>query len=437
LIAAQNLIHGTIPDAISSLVELKVIDFSSNKLSGSVPDSIFNSLKNLIILKLNGNALSGRLSSSVADLGNLRYLYLQDNLLSGTLPSLLFSDTSHLAIVKLNSNALRGDVPDTISEAKHLSILHIQDNSLSGTVSRLPNAPRATGNYHYIADCVADFGEESATIECNDCQICCNSDQECYEQGEQKMSVSAQIGIIVGSIVGLTVLCFFCFYPHQRRKLVQGRPIINRSPMDLCGKGSVYCLLLAGDWSGTALYGFTVFLQLGVFSLFIYSASIEQKMLPLFLTCPPDSDECEDVRTVDPFGWITLAVLMAVYLTLDVVNGFTLVIRSGTLRSPRLLISGSSLVIISVMVVWTSVYYNAKTAVTNTDLIVNAVVVLFVNEIDEHLFVITSGLFPQWTKELYQSAEAFCSELESKSTTSDVIHVESSLDPTSPPISPR
>jgi hypothetical protein len=258
------------------------------------------------------------------------------------------------------------------------------------------------------------------------------------------MNVSVKTGILVVSIIGLTVLCVLCVYPHQRKKLAQGRPIINRSPLDMCGKGSVYCLLLASDWRGTALYGFTALLQVGLFSLFIYeSASREQAMLPLFLKCPPDSDGCEDVRTVDTLGWISLGLLMAVYVTLDVVNGFALVIRSGTLRSPRLLISGSSLVIISAMAVWTSVYYNAATAVKNIDLIVNAVALLSVNELDETVFTITSRIFPQWTKELCQSAEAFCSELESKagspagtsikSTTSTVIHVKRILDPTSPP----
>jgi hypothetical protein len=248
------------------------------------------------------------------------------------------------------------------------------------------------------------------------------------------MNVSAKTGILVVSIIGLTVLCFFCVYPHQRRKLVQGRPLASRSPLDLRGKGSVYCLLLASDWRGTALYGFTALLQVGVFSLFIYdSALIEQKMLTLFLKCPPDSDECEDVRTVYPLGWITLGLLMAAYLTLGVVNGFTLVIRSSTLRSPRLLISGSSRVVISAMAVWTYVCYSATTAVKNKDLIVNAVVLLSVNELDETVFAITSRIFPQWTKELCQSAEAFCSELESKagspagtsikSTTSTGIHV--------------
>eukprot|EP00268_Persea_americana_P057056 TRINITY_DN6805_c0_g1_i10.p1 TRINITY_DN6805_c0_g1~~TRINITY_DN6805_c0_g1_i10.p1 ORF type:complete len:106 (+),score=16.93 TRINITY_DN6805_c0_g1_i10:99-416(+) len=54
----QNLIWGTLPDQISQLSSLKVLDLSINYLEGEIPQSL-SSLSSLQVLNLGKNRFSG------------------------------------------------------------------------------------------------------------------------------------------------------------------------------------------------------------------------------------------------------------------------------------------------------------------------------------------------------------------------------------------
>ncbi|KAG2303186.1 hypothetical protein Bca52824_031837 [Brassica carinata] len=87
----------------------KAIDFSGNKFTGRIPNSI-GLLKKLILVNFSRNAFTGSIPSSLANLTNLEALDLSHNKLSGNIPRDL-ANLSFLSYVDFSHNLLQGPVP--------------------------------------------------------------------------------------------------------------------------------------------------------------------------------------------------------------------------------------------------------------------------------------------------------------------------------------
>jgi len=82
-----------------------------------------------------------------------------------------------------------------------------------------------------------------------------------------------------------------------------------------------------------------------------------------------------------------------------VINGTKLVILSGRGASPfrtriKFLIGGFSLIAASSFTVFASTVYNQAIATTNTDLVANAVIILFIADIDEMTYAFLTTIIP-------------------------------------------
>lgn len=87
----------------------KVVDLSSNKFTGEIPDSI-GGLHGLKLLNLSNNMLTGELHPSLAALMQLEALDLSWNKLTGEVPLQLTQLTS-LSIFNVSYNNLSGPIP--------------------------------------------------------------------------------------------------------------------------------------------------------------------------------------------------------------------------------------------------------------------------------------------------------------------------------------
>ncbi|XP_023749442.1 receptor-like protein EIX2 [Lactuca sativa] len=94
---------------ISTLKLLKIIDLSSNNLTGQMPYEITN-LYDLIALNLSKNALSGEIPQKIGEIKNLLTLDLSRNRFSGRIPSSM-SQMSLLNDLDLSFNNLSGRIP--------------------------------------------------------------------------------------------------------------------------------------------------------------------------------------------------------------------------------------------------------------------------------------------------------------------------------------
>jgi Leucine-rich repeat (LRR) protein len=87
----NNSISGTILEELQGLHNLSYMDSQKNFLSGSIPESLFNSTPLLSYLNLDNNSLSGMITHSIGSLPMLQALGLQANQLSGMVPQAIFN----------------------------------------------------------------------------------------------------------------------------------------------------------------------------------------------------------------------------------------------------------------------------------------------------------------------------------------------------------
>lgn len=118
-----NRIH-TLPDAMSQLTNLMVLDLSENQLT-MLPD-VITQLTNLTELNLSGNQLS-ILPQAISQLTHLHRLYLCSNQLSALPPTI--SKLSNLWTLDISGNKL-SIFPEAITQLTHLSVLDLRANHL-------------------------------------------------------------------------------------------------------------------------------------------------------------------------------------------------------------------------------------------------------------------------------------------------------------------
>eukprot|EP00985_Skeletonema_marinoi_P011371 scaffold5398_cov70-Skeletonema_marinoi.AAC.3 len=153
--ASNNQIHGSLPDSLNFLSELRRFDMSSNALTGELPDfaeSIlslqeldlsnqtigltgpvpeeiwrFQSLK---ILNLSGNKLAGTIPPAIGNMAALEEFDLSNNRLVNAIPSELGQLAGSLKHLRLSNNMLTGSIPSEIGQLQGATVLlKLKENS--------------------------------------------------------------------------------------------------------------------------------------------------------------------------------------------------------------------------------------------------------------------------------------------------------------------
>ncbi|KQK19388.1 hypothetical protein BRADI_1g47990v3 [Brachypodium distachyon] len=132
LYLSDSNMSGSIPQDISNLVGLSILDFSNTSISGAIPESI-GKLANMVQLDLYRTRLSGLIPS----LGKLRSLYLLDlsanYKLNGSIPKEIFMHSLSLSL-NLSYNALSGPIPSDVGKLVNLNQLILSGNQLSSQI---------------------------------------------------------------------------------------------------------------------------------------------------------------------------------------------------------------------------------------------------------------------------------------------------------------
>lgn len=130
LTLANNGFQGLIPQEISNLYNLEVLQLSNNSLSGSIPVGVFN-ISTLNYIFMAHNKLSGILPPTLGSrLPNLKTISLYNNTLPGKIPESI-SNASNLNQISLELNMFTGPIPTSLGNLRLLNCLHLQSNKLT------------------------------------------------------------------------------------------------------------------------------------------------------------------------------------------------------------------------------------------------------------------------------------------------------------------
>ena len=406
----KNLLINFIPEDLFSSHNLEVINLSRNHFKGTIPSTI-GLLQKLQTIKLHQNAFSGSLPVEMFHLTNVQRLELQSNLLTGLIPT----EIRHLkkaTYITLNHNKLQSSIPTEIETLTNIEVLHLHANLLTGVAPHLPQlrllAKQQGQQERYITDCGSPWYSLAAPLSCSSCTLCCNSDEMCQENRVSSFSIEKRAFIFVfGVPIAWGLICFMVYkaidYLNIQLQFLQDL----RDPLQLVDKDSIYVLIFSNTFMGWILFFAVYFLQGSFYYMFLSASIFTKKTSDWQFTfrCPSTSAFCKDESTASAFGWFLFFVVTLFTLSLDYTNSVLQIRKSVISLDLRMFISGSLHLGVTVLALFCSFHYNMALATTNTELIVNAVILLFINDLDEQLMIFLKAFAPKWiemrTKEIH------------------------------------
>ncbi|KAK0584687.1 hypothetical protein LWI29_017110 [Acer saccharum] len=128
---SSNNFTSSIPDDIGNIAFLmQFFSVSNNKLTGVIPESLCNATR-LNVLDLSINNLSGRIPTCLIEMGeNLGVLNVKRNNLYGTIPD-RFPGNCGFQTLSMNSNQLEGLVPKSLANCTTLEVLDLGNNKIN------------------------------------------------------------------------------------------------------------------------------------------------------------------------------------------------------------------------------------------------------------------------------------------------------------------
>ncbi|KAH9687780.1 Receptor-like protein 13 [Citrus sinensis] len=138
LYIASNDLRGSLPWCMANMTSLRILDVSSNQLTGSISSSPLVHLTSIEELRLrfldvSNNNFQGHIPVEIGDiLPSLFSFNISTNALHGSIPS-SFGNMNFLRILDLSSNQLTGEIPERLAVGcVNLEFLALSNNNLKG-----------------------------------------------------------------------------------------------------------------------------------------------------------------------------------------------------------------------------------------------------------------------------------------------------------------
>ena len=284
-----------------------------------------------------------------------------------------------------------------------IEYIHLHNNFLTGTapyIPKLKHLGESSGELErYITDCGDPSYSLAKPLSCSSCTLCCNSDGLCQKNRSWPFTIQKGAFIVMFGVP--IALCFsFCSIFHGMKFWnARIKQILDeRSELTMIDEDSTYCLIFSNSYGAWMIYLIVYLVQGCFYYLFLQASFFSSKASDWQFTfqCSSSSIWCVNSSNVDIFGWIMFFVVTLVTLSVDFINSTLLILKSVVTVSLRMLISGIFHLGMTVLALFCSFYYNLALATTNTELIVNAIILLFINDLDEQIMNAIHALFPDW-----------------------------------------
>jgi len=418
----NNLLTGIIPRNLIESPDLVEINLSRNNFGGVIPPSL-GFLSKLKVLKLNQNSLSGSIPAFIFGARNIETLQLQANFLTGSIP-IAVGNLKKAVFIALNHNSLKGPIPRVFEDLSELEFLHLHTNTLTGPAPFLPRMFELGETERYMTDCGSPSYALATPITCETCTTCCNSDEMCQTNRIWPLPILGVAFIVLVSVPIAVGLLLFLF-----RRCIPD----SRDPCDIIDEDSTYSLFFSNSKLALLVHLFTYLVQGCFYYLFLLASSFTHSSSDWQFTirCPPSNVNCNDESNVTNFGWVLFYLITLPTLGVDFANSFFQIQKAASQCDFWLYSSGFFHLAMTVLAIFASVYYNLALATSNNELILNAVILLFINDLDEQFMNVLQVLFPDWVDERIEEVRTNMS-LRSKAEESEekVLYTETLEKPT-------
>ncbi|GJJ75118.1 hypothetical protein EMPS_07476 [Entomortierella parvispora] len=132
---SNNELTGEIPETYGNLTRLKRFDVSSNKITGAFPVAV-NNMVNIQELVLKNNYLTGPLPGSILKLKQMTELSIANNEFDGLIPDGLFASLRKLRVVNINQNGFTGEIGPEVGGLTGLVKFSARANEFSGPIPK-------------------------------------------------------------------------------------------------------------------------------------------------------------------------------------------------------------------------------------------------------------------------------------------------------------
>ncbi|XP_017251211.2 receptor like protein 22 [Daucus carota subsp. sativus] len=149
----NNRITGEISPMICGVKSLKVLDLSSNNMSGPIPQCLANSLKALFLQK---NNFSGTIPQTYPKECDLRVMDMSQNRFTGEVPKSL-SNCKMLQILDLSKNQMKQTFPTWLGSLPQLQVLLLHFNMFHGEIG----SPRSLSEFPLL--CIINLSHNALT----------------------------------------------------------------------------------------------------------------------------------------------------------------------------------------------------------------------------------------------------------------------------------
>lgn len=165
---------------------------------------------------------------------------------------------------------------------------------------------------------------------------------------------------------------------------------------------SVYHFLLTKNKIKWYIGFFCGVFQIATLFLFVHSADMANRNSDKQYTfkCPSNTLECEDSKHTTAYGFFIFILILVIWLLRDIISSVKLLLCSLEKKNIDFFFASGLLFVVTTLSLWTSVTYIIAIVTKNTDLIKDAVVLLFVIEIDERLFQLVESIEPEWVRKI-------------------------------------
>ena len=365
--------------------------------------------ESLQFLDLSQNVLKGTLPVSLCkNYPNLQHLNLQGNELSGTIPT-MFGLCSKLETFALSHNLLRDDIPAELEKMSNLKVLNLNDNDLAG---KAPSFPDGSLDY-YVTDCLV-------SVDCETCTMCCDTLETCQQTSVQNFDSRVRVATVVATLIGLFALIFLTSLIYSFKIDRDITVDDHKKGYNLVGESSFFLLFCTRHYLAWIVGLVACGSELVVYGLFIEAGLFESERTfwENTWTCDSGNLTCSNSMTKTWYGWYIFISILILFLAARMIKAVQLCVHSGKVRRLDFFFVSLIKALTTCVTIGASVVYNFATAETDTEMVANAVILLFIHDMDSYIFMLIDSVNSTWIKNLLeQSDQSISSNATSRTAT--------------------